>query len=192
MTHAHPHTQLEDFDDGVVYQLAAKKSEEEALGALRTLAENDVSGIQHLAAYINHGEERERLLCMDDLMLFERVSGIQHLAAYANHGEDCVYLVVCLVWTRRAGLSPIVEVERKGIGHARWCCWKMTQAALNCSAACINHGKDGCCRVVNEQLPGCMLQSLDELCWLADVGHGFVWASVCTCTCLLTTITRVC
>lgn len=48
--------QLEDFDDGVLYQLAAKKNEEEALGALRTLAENDVSGIQHLAAYINHGE----------------------------------------------------------------------------------------------------------------------------------------
>jgi len=67
-----PHAQLEDFDDGVVYQLAAKKNEEEALGALRTLAENDVSGIQHLAAYINHG------------------GCCEHHAAHSTHRPWCV------------------------------------------------------------------------------------------------------
>uniref|UniRef100_A0A7S0S3Z7 Uncharacterized protein n=1 Tax=Chlamydomonas leiostraca TaxID=1034604 RepID=A0A7S0S3Z7_9CHLO len=49
-----PGLKVEDFDDGVLYQLAAKKNEDEAVGALRTLAESELSGIQHLAAYINH------------------------------------------------------------------------------------------------------------------------------------------
>ena len=38
--------QAEDFDEGVLFQLSQKRSEEEALAALRTLAHSDVSGIQ--------------------------------------------------------------------------------------------------------------------------------------------------
>lgn len=47
---------MEDFDDGVLYQLSIKRSEDEALGALRTLGENAdaLTSIQHAAAYINH------------------------------------------------------------------------------------------------------------------------------------------
>lgn len=45
---------LEDFDDGVVFQLLARKSEEEAIAALRTLPDQDLSSIQHMAAFINH------------------------------------------------------------------------------------------------------------------------------------------
>ncbi len=46
--------QIEDFDDGVLYQLTLKKGEDEAVSALRTLASEDVTNIQHMAAYINH------------------------------------------------------------------------------------------------------------------------------------------
>ncbi|KXZ54229.1 hypothetical protein GPECTOR_5g320 [Gonium pectorale] len=49
-----PGLKVEDFDDGVLHQLTLKKSEEEAVGALRMLAAENVSGIQHMAAYINH------------------------------------------------------------------------------------------------------------------------------------------
>ncbi|KAG2437284.1 hypothetical protein HXX76_005943 [Chlamydomonas incerta] len=49
-----PGLRPEDFDDGVLHQLTLKKSEEEAVGALRMLAAENVSGIQHMAAYINH------------------------------------------------------------------------------------------------------------------------------------------
>lgn len=38
----------------MLYQLTLKKSEDEAVGALRMLSQEDVSGIQHMAAYINH------------------------------------------------------------------------------------------------------------------------------------------
>lgn len=51
------HPQAEDFDDGVLHQLTLKKSEEEAVGALRMLAADNgcgLAGIQHMAAYINH------------------------------------------------------------------------------------------------------------------------------------------
>ncbi|GIL59027.1 hypothetical protein Vafri_13997 [Volvox africanus] len=49
-----PGLKVEDFDDGVLHQLTLKKSEEEAVGALRTLAAENLNGIQHMAAYINH------------------------------------------------------------------------------------------------------------------------------------------
>lgn len=46
--------QLDDFDDGVLYQLTTKRGEEEALAALHTLANDELNNIQHMAAYINH------------------------------------------------------------------------------------------------------------------------------------------
>ncbi|GLI62390.1 hypothetical protein VaNZ11_005009 [Volvox africanus] len=49
-----PGLKVDDFDDGVLHQLTLKKSEEEAVGALRTLAAENLNGIQHMAAYINH------------------------------------------------------------------------------------------------------------------------------------------
>lgn len=49
-----PGVKLEDFDDGVLYQLSVKKTEEEAIAALRTLQDYDLSSIQHMAAFINH------------------------------------------------------------------------------------------------------------------------------------------
>lgn len=38
--------QAEDFDEGVLYQLAQKRSEDEARAALRTLLGSDVSMLQ--------------------------------------------------------------------------------------------------------------------------------------------------
>jgi hypothetical protein len=46
--------QAEDFDDGVVHQLNAKRSEEEAVAAVRHIAHYDLANIQHMAAYLNH------------------------------------------------------------------------------------------------------------------------------------------
>ena len=39
-------TQMEDFDDGVLYQLGQKRSEEEAIGALRVLGESNLAHMQ--------------------------------------------------------------------------------------------------------------------------------------------------
>ncbi|WIA28538.1 hypothetical protein OEZ86_011080 [Tetradesmus obliquus] len=44
----------EDFDEGVVHQLNAKRSEEEAVAAVRHIAHYDLANIQHMAAYLNH------------------------------------------------------------------------------------------------------------------------------------------
>eukprot|EP00775_Hariotina_reticulata_P007011 gene7011-7225_t len=44
----------EDFDDGVVHQLNAKRSEDEAVAAVRHIAHYDLANIQHMAAYLNH------------------------------------------------------------------------------------------------------------------------------------------
>ncbi|GFR50616.1 hypothetical protein Agub_g12700 [Astrephomene gubernaculifera] len=49
-----PGLKAEDFDDGVLHQLTLKRSEDEALAALRQLAAENLCGIQHMAAYINH------------------------------------------------------------------------------------------------------------------------------------------
>jgi hypothetical protein len=46
--------QLEDFDDGVVHQLNAKRSEDEAVAAVRHIAHYELGTIQHMAAYLNH------------------------------------------------------------------------------------------------------------------------------------------
>jgi hypothetical protein len=45
---------VEDFDDGVVHQLNAKHSEEEAVAAVRHIAHYELGSIQHMAAYLNH------------------------------------------------------------------------------------------------------------------------------------------
>jgi len=50
----HHHHQVEDFDEGVVHQLNAKRTWEEAADAVRHLASYDLATIQHPAAYINH------------------------------------------------------------------------------------------------------------------------------------------
>jgi hypothetical protein len=47
-------SQVEDFDEGVVHQLNAKRTWEEAAEAVRHLASYDLAPIQHPAAYINH------------------------------------------------------------------------------------------------------------------------------------------
>lgn len=44
---------MDDFDDGVVFQLNLKKSDEEAVGALRSLGDHELGAIQHMAAFIN-------------------------------------------------------------------------------------------------------------------------------------------
>jgi hypothetical protein len=44
----------EDFDDGVIHQLTSKRSEAEALEAVRSIRQYELSNIQHMAAYINH------------------------------------------------------------------------------------------------------------------------------------------
>lgn len=46
--------QLEDFDDGVVHQLNAKRTEDEAVAAVRNIAHYELGTIQHMAAYLNH------------------------------------------------------------------------------------------------------------------------------------------
>jgi hypothetical protein len=46
--------QAEDFDEGVMHQLNAKRSEEEAVAAVRHIAHYDLANIQHMAAYLNH------------------------------------------------------------------------------------------------------------------------------------------
>lgn len=46
--------QVDDFDEGVVHQLNAKRSEEEAVAAVRHIAHYDLANIQHMAAYLNH------------------------------------------------------------------------------------------------------------------------------------------
>jgi hypothetical protein len=51
---AHIDLQAEDFDEGVVHQLNAKRSEEEAVAAVRHIAHYDLANIQHMAAYLNH------------------------------------------------------------------------------------------------------------------------------------------
>ena len=37
---------MDDFDDGVLYQLGQKRSEDEAVGALRVLAESNLANMQ--------------------------------------------------------------------------------------------------------------------------------------------------
>ena len=49
-----PGLRLDDFDEGVVHQLNQKRSEDEAVAALRALSGGDVSMLQHPAAYLNH------------------------------------------------------------------------------------------------------------------------------------------
>ena len=44
--------QAEDFDEGVLYQLAQKRSEDEARAALRTLLGSDVSMLQVRGAWL--------------------------------------------------------------------------------------------------------------------------------------------
>jgi hypothetical protein len=46
--------QAEDFDEGVMHQLNAKRSEDEAVAAVRHIAHYDLANIQHMAAYLNH------------------------------------------------------------------------------------------------------------------------------------------
>lgn len=41
--------QLEDFDDGVVHQLNAKRTEDEAIAAVRHIAHYELGTIQHMA-----------------------------------------------------------------------------------------------------------------------------------------------
>jgi hypothetical protein len=45
---------VEDFDEGVVHQLAARRSEAEAVAAVRSIAQYELGSIQHMAAYLNH------------------------------------------------------------------------------------------------------------------------------------------
>eukprot|EP00879_Flechtneria_rotunda_P002224 GHRR01002410.1.p1 GENE.GHRR01002410.1~~GHRR01002410.1.p1 ORF type:complete len:1011 (+),score=410.17 GHRR01002410.1:278-3310(+) len=45
---------VDDIDDGIVHQLNTKRSEGEAVAAVRHIANYDLANIQHMAAYLNH------------------------------------------------------------------------------------------------------------------------------------------
>ena len=45
---------FEHFDDGVIHQLTSKRTEAEAVEAVRSIRQYELSNIQHMAAYINH------------------------------------------------------------------------------------------------------------------------------------------
>jgi hypothetical protein len=47
-----PGLAIEDFDDGVIYQLNLR-GEAECVAALRSLSEHDLANIQHMAAFVN-------------------------------------------------------------------------------------------------------------------------------------------
>eukprot|EP00798_Chlamydomonas_sp_ICE-L_P022531 gene22531-29654_t len=57
-----PGLKIEDFDDGVMYQLCQKRNEDEAIAALRALSGSNLANMQHVAAYLNHVIKNFRLL----------------------------------------------------------------------------------------------------------------------------------